>query len=161
MTVTEQIAKQFRQVYFGGNWTSVNFKQTLSDVDWKQATTKISSFNTIATLVFHTNYYVSEVLKVLKGELLQAHDKYSFDLPPIQSEEDWNELLNKTWTDAENFANLIEQLPEAKLWEVFSDEKYGNYYRNIHGIIEHNHYHLGQIALIKKITAANEIKESH
>jgi hypothetical protein len=160
MVVTEQIAKQFRQVYFGGNWTSVNFKETLSDVDWKQATTKVNSFNTIATLVFHTNYYISEVLKVLKGEPLKAHDKYSFDLPPIQSEEDWNELLNKTWTDAENFANLIEQLPEAKLWEVFSDEKYGNYYRNIHGIIEHNHYHLGQIALIKKITAANESKKA-
>jgi hypothetical protein len=29
-------------------------------------------------------------------------------------------------------------------------EKYGNYYRNIHGIIEHIHYHLGQIVLIEK-----------
>ncbi len=46
----------------------------------------------------------------------------------------------------------IEQLPESKLWETFSDEKYGNYYRNIHGIIEHIHYHLGQIVLIKKNT---------
>jgi hypothetical protein len=42
-------------------------------------------------------------------------------------------------------------LPESKLAETFSDEKYGNYYRNIHGIIEHTHYHLGQIVLIKKI----------
>ncbi len=51
----------------------------------------------------------------------------------------------------------IEQLPESKLWETFSDEKYGNYYRNIHGIIEHSHYHLGQIVLIKKILLqANE-----
>jgi len=151
MTITEQIAKQFRQVYFGGNWTSVNFKETLSDVDWKQATAKIHSFNTIAMLVFHTNYYVSAALKVLRDEPLQAHDKYSFDLSPIQNEKDWNELLNKTWTDAENFANLIEQLPETKLWEVFTDEKYGNYLRNIEGIIEHNHYHLGQIVLIKKL----------
>jgi len=46
---------------------------------------------------------------------------------------------------------LIEQLPEAKLGEIFSEEKYGTYYRNIHGIIEHTHYHLGQIVLIKKI----------
>jgi hypothetical protein len=29
--------------------------------------------------------------------------------------------------------------------------KYGNYYRNLHGIIEHTHYHLGQIVLIKKL----------
>ena len=151
MNLAAQIAKHFRDVHFGGNWTSVNLKETLADVNWQQATTKIYSLNTIATLVFHINYYVSAVTKVLQGELLTAHDKYSFDLPPIQNQEDWEKLLEKTWSDAENFIKLIEQLPESKLGETFSDEKYGTYYRNIHGIIEHTHYHLGQIVLIKKI----------
>ena len=151
MNLSAQIAKHFRDVHFGGNWTSVNLKETLNDVTWQQATTKISSFNTIAILVFHINYYVSAVTKVLEGEPLTAHDKYSFDLQPIQNQEEWERLLNNTWSDAENFARLIEQLPENKLGETFSDEKYGNYYRNIHGIIEHTHYHLGQIVLIKKI----------
>jgi hypothetical protein len=91
------------------------------------------------------------VLKVLQDESLNASDKYSFDLPPIQSPEDWERLMNKTWSDAENFANLVEQLPESKLGETFANEKYGNYYRNIHGVIEHCHYHLGQIVLIKKL----------
>ena len=123
----------------------------MAGVTWQQATTQVYSFNTIATLVYHTNYYVSAVLKVLQGEPLDAHDKYSFDLPPIQSREDWETLLNKTWADAENFAVLVEQLPESRLWEDFLGKKYGNYYRNLHGIIEHTHYHLGQIVLIKKI----------
>ncbi len=151
MNLTGQIAKLFRDVHYGGNWTSVNLKENLADITWQQATTKVYSFNTIATLVYHMNYYVSAVLKVLQGEPLNASDKYSFDHPPIRSGEDWEKLLDKTWTDAENFAGLIEQLPETKLWETFSDEKYGNYYRNIHGIIEHIHYHLGQIVLIKKL----------
>jgi hypothetical protein len=151
MNLTGQIAKQFRDVYFGGNWTASNLKQTLADITWQQATTKVYSFNTISSLVYHMNYYVSAVLKVLQGDPLYASDKYSFDHPPILSPEDWEKLLDKTWTDAENFANLIEHLPESKLWETFSDKKYGNYYRNILGIIEHIHYHLGQIVLIKKI----------
>ena len=151
MNLTKQIAKHFRDVHFGGNWTSVNLKDSLADVTWQQATTQVYSLNTIATLVFHMNYYVSAVLKVLQGEPLNAHDKYSFDHPPIRSQEDWEKLLDKTWSDAENFANLIEQLPGSKLGETFSDEKYGNYYRNLHGIIEHIHYHLGQIVLVKKI----------
>jgi len=151
MILTEQIAKHFREVHFGGNWTSVNLKETLAGITWQQATTQVYSFNTIAALVYHMNYYVSAVLKVLQGEPLDASDKFSFDHPPILSREDWEKLLNKIWADAENFASLIRELPENKLGEIFSDEKYGSYYRNIHGIIEHCHYHLGQIILIKKL----------
>ena len=158
MNLTAQIAKHFREALFGGNWTASNLKDHLADVTWQQATTQVYSINPIATLVYHINYYVSAVLKVLQGAPLDAKDKYSFDHPSILSQEDWEKLLNKTWTDAENLASLIEQLPESKLWEAFSDEKYGNYYRNFHGIIEHTHYHLGQIVLIKKILLeANEI----
>ena len=151
MNLTGQIARQLREVHFGGNWTSVNLKENLKDTTWQQATTQVYSFNTIVALVYHMNYFVRAVSKVLRGEPLDAHDKYSFDHPPVLSQKDWEKLLGKTWKDAESFASLVEQLPENKLWEVFSDEKYGNYYRNIQGVIEHNHYHLGQVVLIKKM----------
>ncbi|MEJ7673756.1 MAG: DUF1572 domain-containing protein [Chitinophagaceae bacterium] len=126
----------------------------MADVTWQEATTQVYSLNTLAALVYHINYFVSAVLQVLQGEPLSAHDKYSFDLPPIRSQQDRESLLDKTRTDAENFAGLVEQLPESKLWEDFSDNKYGNYYRNIQGIIEHTHYHLGQIVLVKKYSCS-------
>ena len=97
------------------------------------------------------NYYISAILKVVEGGPLDASDKYSFACPPILSHEDWEKLLDKTWTDAEKFASLVSQLPESKLWEDFSGSKYGNYCRNLLGVIEHTHYHLGQIVMIKKI----------
>lgn len=151
MNLTTQIAKHLREVYFGGNWTYSNLKDHLENLTWQQATTKVYSFNTITTLVYHTNYYIVAALKVLQGGPLDSKDKYSFDHPSIKSQEDWLKLLDKVWADVENFAKLIEQLPEQILFENFSDKKYGNYYRNLHGIIEHTHYHLGQIVLIKKI----------
>ncbi len=156
MSLTAQTAAHFRQVHFGGNWTDVNLKDTLTGVTWQQATTQIHGLNTIAALVFHIHYYVGLLLKVLQGGPLDGHDKFSFDLPPIRSQEDWDQLLNQTWTDAEALTALIEQLPEAQLWEVFSQEKYGNYYRNILGVTEHTHYHLGQIAVIKKMILQTE-----
>ena len=151
MTVAGQIAKHFRDVYFGGNWTSVNVKETLADISWQEATSKISDLNAIATLVFHINYYISPVLKVLQGGPLQASDKESFNLSPITSQNDWNSLVTKALNDAAQFADEIEKLDEEKLFKDFADVKYGNYYLNLHGIIEHTHYHLGQIVLIKKI----------
>lgn len=156
MNLSSQIAKQFRDVYFGGNWTGSSLKEHIDGTNWQQATTKVYSFNTIATLFSHMNYYVGVVMEVLLGNPLNASDKYSFDHPPILSQDDWRKLLDKTWEDAESFATLINQLPENKLWEDFSENKYGNYYRNICGIIEHIHYHLGQIVLIKKILAQSD-----
>ena len=99
------------------------------------------------------NFFVSATLKVLQGGPLDAKDKYSFDHPPILSEEDWEKLLEKTWADAESLASLIERLPEKTLSEPFVDERYGSYYRCLHGPIEHCHYHLGQIALMKSMIA--------
>jgi hypothetical protein len=156
MNFSRQLAKHFREVFWGGNWTSVNFKDSLEGLSWQQATTKVPSFNTIAALTYHINYYISAVVPVLQDEALSASDKYSFDLPPIQSEKDWETLLNKLWSDAENFAALVEQFPEEKLWDDFYEGKYGNYLRNILGIIEHSHYHLGQIVLIKKMLQKKE-----
>jgi uncharacterized damage-inducible protein DinB len=151
MNTAIQIAKHLRDVHFGGNWTSVNLKDTLADVSWEQATTKTGSLNTIASLVFHINYYVSAVLKVLQGGPLDAHDKFSFDLPPFRAKEDWDTLVNKLFKDASHLVTLVEQLPDEKLDITFGQEKYGNYYRNLHGLIEHTHYHLGQIVVIKKL----------
>ncbi len=153
MKLTAQIAKHFSELHFGVNWTCVNLKEELKDVIWQQATAQVGQLNTIATLVYHTHYYVASVLKVLQGEPLNSKDEYSFITPPIQSQEDWEALLTTVWAAAEKFAKLIEMLPEERLWEDFTDAKYGNYYRNFHGIIEHTHYHLGQIVILKKLLA--------
>jgi len=59
--------------------------------------------------------------------------------------------LSKFWNDSEEFANLIEQMPDEKLDQFFVDQKYGTYKRNIEAMIEHSYYHLGQIVLIRKM----------
>lgn len=156
-TTAQQIAEHLRHVHFGGNWTSSNLKDQLADVTWQQATAQVHSLHAIATLVYHMNYYVSATLKVLQGGPLEAKDKHSFDLPSLQSQEDWDQLLDKTWADAEALASLIEQLPESQLWESFVKKEYGNYYRCLHGPIQHCHYHLGQIAMLKTILATDAI----
>lgn len=154
--LTAQIAKHLREVYFGGNWTVSSLQEHLKDTTWQQATTKIGSFNTVAALVYHVGYYVSAALNVLQGGPLDASDKLSFDHPLVTNQEDWEKLLDKSWSDATALATLIEQMPEQQLWEDFTDQKYGLYYCNLHGIIEHIHYHLGQIVLLKKLALLQE-----
>lgn len=152
MNSVSQLAKRFREVILDGFWiANTNFKDQLSDVTWEQAKEKVGSLNTIAMLTFHIDYYIAGIVNVLEGGELEIKDQFSFDLPPIESPEQWEALLNKLWADAEKFAALLEQMPGSKLDEVFVDEKYGTYQRNIDGMIEHAYYHLGQITLIKKL----------
>lgn len=154
MKYATQIANQFREVYLNGTWIATNFKTELSTVSWEQATTKVGNLNTIADLAFHVSYYVAGVAQVLEGGSLDIRDKFSFDGPPINSKADWEKLLTKMWSDAERFANLVEELPDEQLKEGFVKEEYGNYHRNILGMIEHCYYHLGQVVLLKKMTRA-------
>lgn len=148
---TKQIAKQLRGVFFGGNWTSVDLEHTLNDVTWEDANKKNFDLHSIAELVFHINYFVAAVLKVLREKVLDAHDKYSFDLPPISGNAAWRGLVDDCLVNAEQLALLIEQQDDQILAKQFVEEKYGSYLENYLGIIEHTHYHLGQISLIKKV----------
>ena len=143
-----------------GRWVAnTNFKAQLSGVSWEQATRKVGSLNTIAALTFHIHYYIAGILKVFEGGALDIRDKYSFDMPPIQSQQDWDKLRDSLWRDAERFADLVEQLPEARLQAIFVDEKYGAYQRNIDGMIEHSYYHLGQVSLIRKLLESQGVAE--
>ena len=152
MKQTSELAKRFREVFLNGTWVAnTNYKHQLTGLDWEMATARLDSVNTIAVLAQHIHYYIKGVKNVFDGGSLDIKDKYSFDFPPIRSQEEWENFLTRFWNDAEEFALLVEQLPEEKLSEAFVDEKYGSYQRNIDGMIEHGYYHLGQIVLLKKI----------
>lgn len=151
MTTTQQIAKHLREIYFGGNWTVSSYKDQLAGIGWEEALKQVHGFNSIATLTVHSSYYVAALLRVLHGGPLDSKDELSFQLPPIHSQQDWDQLLESIFADAEEAARLVEALSDERLQEEFTDIKYGSWYRNIAGIIEHLHYHLGQIALIKKL----------
>lgn len=156
MTINHEIAKHVRGVYRKGNWTVSSLEPHLADVDYKEATTQVFGLNSIATLTFHLNYYVHNVANYLAGEPFQSKDKEAFAHPPINSEDDWQSLKTTAVADGERFAKLIESLPDDVLLTTFIDDKYGNYFRNLIGIVEHIHYHLGQIVLLKKVIRAKE-----
>jgi hypothetical protein len=156
MKFSQQLANRFREVIFDGTWVAnTNYKSQLEGLTWQQATTKVNSYNTIAALTFHINYYVAGVLQVFQGGTLDIRDKFSFDTPEITSDEDWNTLKNSLFTNAESFAKHVAQFSEEQLTSDFVKPAYGTYLRNIEGMIEHCYYHLGQVSLIRKSILSN------
>lgn len=161
MTRNIMIASRLREVLLNGRWIAyTNYREQIQSVNWQQATQKIGNLNTIAALTYHINYYLAGLLKAFENGKLEISDKYSFDLPPITSETDWNELVTDFLTNSEKFADRVEQMDDQQFDKPFIDEKYGTFLRNIEGVIEHSYYHLGQITLLKKLTIDNKSLET-
>lgn len=156
MTLSQQLAKHIRGVYTGGNWTAVNLKDTLADVSFEQATHRIEGIHSILSLTFHIGYFVAGTNNVLRGGPLEIRDKYSFDHPTVKNEKAWRAFVEQTLAEGEAFADLVERLSPEVLLQDFTDAKYGTYQSNMLGTIEHNHYHLGQIVVLKKMTTQRE-----
>lgn len=156
MKNNQQLANRFREVLLNGTFISnTNYKHQLENLPMEIAQTKVGDLNTISILAQHIHYYIKGVSAVFKGGALEIKDAYSFDFPPLTSENEWKNFLDTFFKDAEEFANLVEQLSENSLNNAFTDEKYGTYQRNIDGMIEHCYYHLGQIVVIKKLIKAS------
>ena len=156
MTTAQQLANRLREVILNGTWiANTNYKAQLEGLDYRIANTKVSELNTLAILAQHIHYYIHGIIHVFEHNTLEIRDRYSFNFPPINSQEQWEHFLSSFWEDTETLATHIEQLSEEQLHAPFVDKKYGNYLRNIEGMIEHSYYHLGQISLIKKMISIN------
>jgi len=156
MSLNEQLAKQIKDLFLTGQWvgSNLNLKAQLDDVDFNMANAKYESLNTIALLAFHLNYYLEGLINVFKGGSLDIKDKYSFDMTPLSSQQEWDTMRHNIYRNAEYFVKLVEQMPSLQLNDPFTDEKYGTYLRNLIGILEHSYYHLGQIVIIKKLLSS-------
>jgi hypothetical protein len=152
MTRSINMANRIREVLLSGHWiANTNMQEQIRSVDWQQATFKVDTLNTIAALTYHLNYYLAGLIDAFENGKLEISDKYSFDLPIIDSAYDWDKLVSSFLQNSEMFAERIEQMQDDMFDKPFIDAKYGTVLRNIEGVIEHSYYHLGQITLIKKM----------
>ncbi|MFN4027880.1 MAG: DUF1572 domain-containing protein [Flavobacterium sp.] len=158
MTRNLTLASRLREVLLNGHWiANTNYREQLLAVNWQQATQKVNNLNTIAALTYHINYYLEGLLNAFESGKLEISDKFSFDLPPINSEAEWQTIVANFLEHSERFAVKVEQMEDTLFDQPFIDEKYGTFLRNIEGVIEHSYYHLGQISLIKKMILEHQI----
>ena len=153
----QRAAQHLREVYFGSNWSASDVRSVLQDVSVEEAICKPLGLQSLLALTYHQYYFITALHAVLKGEPLTTKDALSFDHPAIHTEEEWQCFKSMVFSVVHETCFLLENLPDEYLDQPFSDPKYGTWYRNIHGIIEHVHYHLGQMSIIKRIIKSNPL----
>lgn len=151
MTITTLIAQHLIDAHEGNNWTEVNLKDTLADVTVHEAATKTpASPNTIGSLLHHLTYWNRVMVQRINGITVPDTPDNGFGMPPLTYEAQWNELKADNLKSAAELAAAIRSFDEAKLYEPIVPGQ-STAYKNLQGSVEHVHYHLGQIVILKKL----------
>jgi hypothetical protein len=150
MKFIEAIALHFYEVNYGNNWTDACVKDALKDVSWEIASKQTGNANTIALLLYHMNFYNMVVYDRLVG--IKRHFEHEESLQSnIHNETDWQKMQQSYFENIDKIHKAILAFDESLLFE----KKTSNTpYKNLHGLVEHIHYHLGQINLLKKIISS-------
>lgn len=146
------LAKKLSEVLIDGKWVAgTNVLDTIKPIPFEIAIKRYKGLNSIALLTFHLLYYIEGVQEVFDGNELQISDEKSFHMSPLQSNSDWNNLIDKFEKSARHFIKTVESIEESHWKLTFVLEKYGSFERNIDVMIEHSYYHLGQMQLLLKL----------
>jgi hypothetical protein len=148
MEITALIAQHLLDVHIGNNWTDVNLSGTLADVTLQEAlSVSAASPNTIAGLVHHITYWNRHMIGRMKGVEATIPATNGFELPV---DFDWQRLKDDNIVSAHELAVAIREFDTARLEQPIMPG-FSSAYKNLQGTVEHVHYHLGQIVIIKKL----------
>ena len=144
---------KFNLVYEKGAWFGDTYMEKLADVTEKEAfTPPMKGVHTIAELVAHVIYWRSPIIKKLRGEKdYTASVDSSENWVPLDQlkNKGWKNLLNDFATSQKELLKLLKDAKPAFFKEEYSPGSSWDYV--VDGIVEHDVYHLGQLALVKKM----------
>jgi uncharacterized damage-inducible protein DinB len=151
MSETSRILDQLHRAYHGPAWHGPALGEILSGVTAEMAANRpLPDAHTIWEIVLHIAVWESVATRRLQGEEIPK-------LPPAQdwpavleaNEAGWRRALDGLAEAQQNLESQIRGLEDARLREkVLGDRPY-SIYTLLHGVIQHNLYHAGQIALLK------------
>jgi hypothetical protein len=151
MRETERIAKQIEKTFKGRAWHGPAVEEALQGVDAKVAAAPSpGGAHNIWQIVEHMIIWQDAVGRWLAGDTSRPKDEESWPPIPDTSEQAWQAALARLRRSHEFLATQVARLDDARLDQrVF--EGMPSVYVTLHGIIQHNLYHAGQIAILKKI----------
>jgi uncharacterized damage-inducible protein DinB len=153
MSEVQRVSRLLKHGYDGQPWYGTAFCKLLTDVTPEQAAARpFAKVHSIWQEVLHAIAWRRFGLRLLKGESVSG----------LSDEENWPELhradatawkqtlddLAQTQTDLQA---ALAELSDERLQEKAPDKPFSLYVL-LHGIIHHDAYHAGQIALLRNIS---------
>ena len=153
MSATARLADQIRRAFEGHAWHGDSVLKLLSDVNARKAVAHpIKNAHSIWELVLHITAWDDAVRRRTGGTAVRVTAKQNF--PPVEDrgESAWRKAVENLKHTHNQLVKAVAAFPDSRLEERVPGKtsSYYDFYYMFSGIVQHELYHAGQIALLKK-----------
>jgi uncharacterized damage-inducible protein DinB len=150
MSEIERITDQLKRAYQGPAWHGPSLRELLADLPPERAASKpLRHAHSIWEIVLHVRAWEDVARRRIGGEQVELSPEE--DWPPVRGTDRaaWEVVLDGLERGHVELTSAIARLDEAKLLARTPGRDY-SVYALLHGVIQHDLYHAGQIALLRK-----------
>jgi uncharacterized damage-inducible protein DinB len=150
MTELERIADQLDRAFDGDAWHGDPLMKILDNVTAAQAAAHpVKGAHSIWEIVNHIRAWRPAIQARLAGKVAELSGEQ--DWPPVTDTSDaaWRNSISDLRERHQAFMRAVRAFPESKLSENAPNRDH-TYYVLLQGMVQHDLYHAGQIAILKK-----------
>ena len=146
----KRIADQLRRAFEGEAWHGPSLRELLTGDTAEIAAAKpIANAHSIWEIALHIAAWENAVRRRLEGEAVDLPADEDWPKVSDASEAAWKKTLEALETSNTRLRETISRLTDSQLENKVAGQNHTMYF-TLHGIIQHDLYHAGQIALLKK-----------
>ena len=153
MKEIDRISDQLRRAFESDAWHGPSLTEALSGLTVEAAHARpLAGAHTIWEILLHVSADIESVSARLKGKGRTLSPEEDWPLPPADGDDDalkadLNRLRNVHEQLLRDMSDVKDTALDKPIMEGFS-----SIYVTLHGVVQHNVYHAGQIALLRKAT---------
>jgi len=152
-TETSRIADQLRRAFEGEAWHGSSVLEILSGVNAASAAARpLPRSHRIWEIALHIAVWDDAARRRMAGEVVQPTPDEDWPAVVDTSSAAWERTLAHLKQTHEALVEAVRGCPDSRLAEKVTGKEpdYYTLYYMLHGIVQHELYHAGQIALLKK-----------
>ena len=154
MSEMDRISDQFRRAFDGEAWHGPSVLALLNGVSGQQAAAHpIPGAHSIWELTMHIEAWERACLRRLNGDPARLTDEEDFRPINDKSDAAWESTKQELVDTHRELLDAIARVDESRLNEPIianANTPFSSVYVTLHGGVQHDLYHAGQIAMLKK-----------
>lgn len=142
----ERIVKQLNRAFQGNAWHGPSVMKILRGITSNQASARLfPDTHTIRELVAHMTAWKRIVARRISGKVVRVTAAQDWPAPTGS----WPTAVSELGRAHRELVKAVGKLPASRLGAKVPGKSH-DHYTTLHGMVQHDLYHAGQIALLKK-----------